>query len=232
MINNQKFSANSRVLIIGASGGIGSALAKALSSTYKINDIVTFSRSTDNLDITNENSIRSMASTLHGEFDLIFIATGALEIDGVGPEKTILSMTPEALKAQFETNTLGPALLIKHLHTLLPRSRPSVLAVLTARVGSISDNDLGGWISYRTAKAALHQIIRTSALEIANKRKQSICVALHPGTVQTELTKKYVGTHPSVSPDEAAQNLLNVVNSLSYEDNGQFFDWSGKQVKW
>ena len=232
MINNQKFSANSRVLIIGASGGIGSALAKALSSTYKINDIVTFSRSTDNLDITNENSIRSMTSTLHGEFDLIFIATGALEIDGVGPEKTILSMTPEALKAQFETNTLGPALLIKHLHTLLPRSRPSVLAVLTARVGSISDNNLGGWISYRTAKAALHQIIRTSALEIANKRKQSICVALHPGTVQTELTKKYVGTHPSVSPDEAAQNLLNVVNSLSYEDNGQFFDWSGKQVKW
>ena len=78
----------------------------------------------------------------------------------------------------------------------------------------------------------MHQIIRTSALEIANKRKQSICVALHPGTVQTELTKKYVGTHPSVSPDEAAQNLLNVVNSLSYEDNGQFFDWSGKQVKW
>ena len=232
MINNQKFSANSRVLIIGASGGIGSALAKALSSTYKINDIVTFSRSTDNLDITNENSIRSMTSTLHGEFDLIFIATGALEIDGVGPEKTILSMTPEALKAQFETNTLGPALLIKHLHTLLPRSRPSVLAVLTARVGSISDNNLGGWISYRTSKAALHQIIRTSALEIANKRKQSICVALHPGTVQTELTKKYVGTHPSVSPDEAAQNLLNVVNSLSYEDNGQFFDWSGKQVKW
>ena len=232
MINNQKFSANSRVLIIGASGGIGSALAKALSSTYKINDIVTFSRSTDNLDITNENSIRSMASTLHGEFDLIFIATGALEIDGVGPEKTILSMTPEALKAQFETNTLGPALLIKHLHTFLPRSRPSVLAVLTARVGSISDNNLGGWISYRTSKAALHQIIRTSALEIANKRKQSICVALHPGTVQTELTKKYVGTHPSVSPDEAAQNLLNVVNSLSYEDNGQFFDWSGKQVKW
>ena len=232
MINNQKFSANSRVLIIGASGGIGSALAKALSSTYKINDIVTFSRSTDNLDITNENSIRSMTSTLHGEFDLIFIATGALEIDGVGPEKTILSMTPEALKAQFETNTLGPALLIKHLHTLLPRSRPSVLAVLTARVGSISDNNLGGWISYRTAKAALHQIIRTSALEIANKRKQSICVALHPGTVQTELTKKYVGTHPSVSPDEAAQNLLNVVNSLSFEDNGQFFDWSGKQVKW
>ena len=232
MINNQKFSANSRVLIIGASGGIGSALAKALSSTYKINDIVTFSRSTDNLDITNENSIRSMTSTLHGEFDLIFIATGALEIDGVGPEKTILSMTPEALKAQFETNTLGPALLIKHLHTFLPRSRPSVLAVLTARVGSISDNNLGGWISYRTAKAALHQIIRTSALEIANKRKQSICVALHPGTVQTELTKKYVGTHPSVSPDEAAQNLLNVVNSLSFEDNGQFFDWSGKQVKW
>lgn len=87
IINNQRFNAKSRVLIIGASGGIGSALATALSTTYKINDIVTFSRSTDNLDITNENSIRSMTSTLHGEFDLIFIATGALEIDGVGPEK-------------------------------------------------------------------------------------------------------------------------------------------------
>ena len=141
-------------------------------------------------------------------------------------------MTPEALKAQFETNTLGPALLIKHLHKLLPKERRSILVILTARVGSIGDNNLGGWISYRTSKAAVHQIIRTSALEIKNKFKESICIALHPGTVKTNLTQKYVGNHPSVSPDQAAKNILNVINSLSQEDTGNFFDWAGKKVEW
>ncbi len=104
--------------------------------------------------------------------------------------------------------------------------------MLTARVGSIGDNNLGGWISYRTSKAAVHQIIRTSALEIKNKYKESICIALHPGTVKTSLTQKYVGKHPSVSPDQSAKNILNVINSLSQEDTGNFFDWAGNKVEW
>ena len=223
---------NSRVLIIGASGGIGSALTMALGNICGMQNVVTRSRSWDGLDITDEDSILNMVSTLDGPFDLILIATGALELNGIGPEKTILAMTPNSLRTQFEVNTLGPALLIKHLHAFLPRDKRGVLAVLTARVGSISDNKLGGWISYRTAKAAVHQIIRTSALEIVRKRDQSICVALHPGTVQTDLTQKYTANHPTVSPQAAAQNILGVIDELMPENTGQFFDWKGDKVDW
>ena len=223
---------NSRVLIIGASGGIGSALTMALGNICGMQNVVTRSRSGDGLDITDEDSILNMVSTLDGSFDLILIATGALELNGIGPEKTILTMTPNALRMQFEVNALGPALLIKHLHAFLPRDKRGVLAVLTARVGSISDNKLGGWISYRTAKAAVHQIIRTSALEIARKRDQSICVALHPGTVQTDLTQKYTANHPTVLPQDAAQNILGVIDELMPENTGQFFDWRGYKVDW
>lgn len=232
MTKNSDFGPNSRALIVGASGGIGSAMTMALGNICGMGNVITRSRSADDLDITDEGSIRAMIATLDGEFDLIFIATGALELDGMGPEKTILAMTPESLRAQFETNALGPALLIKHLHAFLPKNRRSVLAVLTARVGSIGDNNLGGWISYRTAKAAAHQIIRTSALEIARKRDQAICIALHPGTVQTELTQKYTNNHPSVPATQAAQNLLSVINNLTPEQTGQFFDWAGKPVEW
>jgi len=179
-----------------------------------------------------KDSIKNIFKNLDGEFELIFVTTGALEINGVGPEKTILQMTPENLRAHFEINTLGPALLIKHLHKLLPKNRRGILIVLTARVGSIGDNNLGGWISYRTSKAAVHQIIRTSALEIKNKYKESICIALHPGTVKTSLTQKYVGKHPSVSPNQSAKNILNVINSLSQKDTGNFFDWAGNKVEW
>jgi len=226
------FKADSRALVIGASGGIGSAMTMALGNVFGMQNVVTRSRWADGLDITDEGSVRTMVAGLEGPFDLIFIATGALELDGVGPEKTILAMTPETLRAQFEVNALGPALLIKHLHAFLPKDKRGILAVLTARVGSIGDNGLGGWISYRTAKAAAHQIIKTSALEIARKRDQSICVALHPGTVQTDLTQKYANGHPTVSPAQAAQNLLSVIDGLEPSDTGQFFDWAGKPVQW
>ncbi len=141
-------------------------------------------------------------------------------------------MTPDALRAQFETNALGPAMLIKHLHQLLPTDRRGVIAALSARVGSIGDNRLGGWISYRTAKAALNQIVHTSAIEIARKRPESICVALHPGTVRTALTQKYVGNHPAVDPQQAARNILSVIDGLIAEDTGGFFDWKGARVAW
>lgn len=221
-----------RALIIGATGGIGFAVAQALREQCGHQNVVTRSRGTDGLDITSEDSIQNMVATLDGEFDMIFIATGALELDGQGPEKTIQKMTGKSLRAHFDVNAVGPALLIKHLHGFLPRDRRGVLAVLTARVGSIGDNNLGGWISYRTAKAAVHQIIRTSALEIARKRDQSICVALHPGTVDTDLTQKYSANHPTVTPDVAAQNLLTVIDDLAPPDTGQFFDWSRKSVVW
>jgi NAD(P)-dependent dehydrogenase (short-subunit alcohol dehydrogenase family) len=107
-----------------------------------------------------------------------------------------------------------------------------VFAVLSARVGSIGDNRIGGWISYRSAKAAVNQIVHTAAIELARSHRHSICVALHPGTVKTGFTSKYLARHPAVEPSEAARNLLGVVDSLTPKDTGQFFDWAGKPVPW
>lgn len=133
---------------------------------------------------------------------------------------------------QFALNAVGPALVLSRAHQLLPRQRRSVFVVLSARVGSIGDNRMGGWISYRAAKAAVNQIVHTSAIELARTHKQAICVALHPGTVKTEFTRKYLGRHPAVEPGEAARNLLSVIGGLLPADTGGFFDWAGKPVPW
>jgi len=133
---------------------------------------------------------------------------------------------------QFALNAVGPALVLRHAPDLLPRDKPCVFAVLSARVGSIGDNKIGGWISYRSAKAAVNQIVHTAAIELARSHKHSICVALHPGTVKTPFTEKYLARHPAVEPSEAAQNLLSVIDGLTAEDTGNFFDWAGKPVAW
>ena len=160
------------------------------------------------------------------------MATGALEINGAEPEKTIKAISAQAMMDQFALNTIGPALVLSHAHQLLPRDERSVFAVLSARVGSIGDNNMGGWISYRSAKAAVNQVVRTAAIELARSHKQAACVALHPGTVETAFTRKYLGRHPSVPAAEAAQNLLGVIDGLSAENTGKFYDWAGKEVAW
>jgi NAD(P)-dependent dehydrogenase (short-subunit alcohol dehydrogenase family) len=136
------------------------------------------------------------------------------------------------MAAQFALNTIGPALVLKHALRLLPKDEPAVIAALSARVGSIGDNRTGGWHSYRAAKAALNQIIRGASIELARSHKQAACVALHPGTVQTKFTEKYLGRHPALPPAEAAANLLRVIDSLTPAQTGQFFDWSGAEVAW
>ena len=127
---------------------------------------------------------------------------------------------------------LAPHLALRHAADLLPRDRTSTFAVLSARVGSIGDNRIGGWVSYRSAKAAVNQIVHTAAIELARSHKQAICVALHPGTVATAFTEKYLGRHPAVSPSEAAENLLSVIDGLTPGDSGGFRDWAGKEVPW
>ncbi len=216
--------------MIGATGGIGAAIFRALEATGA--DVTPLSRSGDGLDLTDEATIARAAETLDGPFDLIFDATGALVIDGAAPEKTIAAIDPAAMAAQFALNAIGPALLLKHLHPLLARDRRAVFVTLSARVGSIGDNSLGGWISYRASKAALNQIVRTAAIEIARKRPEAVVAALHPGTVRTDLTAKYAGNHPTVSPDEAAANLLAVIDGLTPADTGGFFAWDGKPIPW
>ena len=216
-----------RHLIIGASGGIGSAIAQVLHG-----ETVTLSRTKDGLDITDEASIAKAFATLDGQFDTIFVATGALVINGHEPEKTIKSLTPEALANQFLTNAIGPALIFKHALPYLPKDRRAVFAALSARVGSIGDNQIGGWHSYRAAKAALNQLIHGAAIELKRTHKQAICVALHPGTVETPFTAKYAGHHKTVPATQAAQNLITVMNGLTTAQTGGFFDYAGAEIPW
>jgi NAD(P)-dependent dehydrogenase (short-subunit alcohol dehydrogenase family) len=217
-------------LIIGSSGGIGSALTDTL--TTRGVAVTGLSRSRDGLDVTDEASVEQALGALEGPFDLIFVATGALEIDGAEPEKSLRHITAEAMIDQFKLNTVGPSLVLKHAMRLLPRKGRSVFAALSARVGSIGDNNLGGWYSYRTSKAALNQMLHGAAIELGRTHKDLICVALHPGTVETSFTEKYVANHPTVPAPEAAQNLLCVLDGLTPEQTGKFFDWQGKEVPW
>lgn len=217
-------------LIIGSSGGIGQALVTILQARGVA--VTGLSRSGDGLDVTDESSVKDILGALDGPFDLIFVATGALELDGMGPEKALKQLTPEAMVAQFTLNCMGPSLVLKHAMRLLPRDRECRFAALSARVGSIGDNGMGGWYSYRAAKAALNQMIHGGAIELARTHRQSICVALHPGTVETPLTKKYAEGHPTVTPEQAAQNLLGVLDGLTPDETGLFFDWQGERVAW
>ncbi|WP_435257857.1 SDR family NAD(P)-dependent oxidoreductase [Thioclava sp. FR2] len=219
-----------RALVIGASGGIGAALAVALSSQRY--DVTSLSRSVDGFDLTDEASIAHHLGALRGGFDRVFIATGALELNGAAPEKSLRQLDPATLAAQFALNATGPALVLKHLLPLIPRETPAKIAVLSARVGSIGDNGLGGWYAYRAAKAALNQLVHTAAIELARSHKQAVLACLHPGTVATPLTAKYAGNHPTVPPAEAAENLMTVLDSLTPAQTGGFFDWQGKVVPW
>jgi NAD(P)-dependent dehydrogenase (short-subunit alcohol dehydrogenase family) len=218
-----------RALVIGASGGIGGALTAALSGR---GEVVALSRQRDGLDVTDEAAIAEVLGRLSGSFDLIFVATGALELGGIGPEKSLRALDARTLAAQYQLNAIGPALVLKHALRLMPKDRPARFAALSARVGSIGDNALGGWYSYRAAKAALNQLIHTAAIEVARSHPLAVLALLHPGTVATGLTAAYAGGHAVVSPAVAAENLLGVLDRLGPADSGGFFDWQGERVLW
>ena len=219
-----------RALVIGATGGIGAALADALRARGE--EVVGLSRSADGFDLMDEGAVESGLAALDGPFERILVATGALEIGGAQPEKTIRAIDRQAMMDQFALNAVGPALVLSHVQDLLPDNGRAVVAVLSARVGSIGDNRIGGWIGYRSAKAAVNQVVHTAAIELARTHPDAICVALHPGTVATPFTKKYLGRHPSVPPDEAAGNLIGVMDGLTVQNTGGFFDYAAKEVPW
>lgn len=219
-----------RALVIGASGGIGAALVAGL--TRQGAEVLGLSRSIDGLDITDEASIATHLDQLSGPFDTVIVATGALALGDRAPEKSLRSLTGAALLGQFAVNAMGPALVLKHAARLLPRDRPARFAALSARVGSIGDNALGGWYSYRAAKAALNQLIHTGAIELSRSHPQAVVVSLHPGHVSTGLSAAFGGTLPSVSPDEAANHILGVLDQLTPAETGGFFDWAGKPIVW
>jgi NAD(P)-dependent dehydrogenase (short-subunit alcohol dehydrogenase family) len=219
-----------KALVIGASGGIGQALTDALRA--RGDEVTGLSRSADGLDVTDEASISAALAPLTAPFQTVIVATGALDIGGAAPEKSLRGVEAPALAAQFALNSMGPVLVLKHALRLLPRDAPACFAVLSARVGSIGDNRLGGWYSYRAAKAALNQLVHTAAIEIARTHPQAVVACLHPGTVATAFTARYLGTHPAVPPQDAAQNLLAVLESLTPAQSGSFFDAQGKVVPW
>ena len=178
-----------RALVIGSSGAIGSAIVNNLAKKIPSTNVVTICRKEDGLDFMNSDTIALEAEKQVGSFRLIVDATGALEIDGVGPEKSFTHLSEDKMLNQFKVNTIGPALIIKNFMKLLSRSGKVVFVTLSARVGSISDNRLGGWISYRASKTALNQIVKTASIEAFRKNPDSVFMSVHPGTVKVSLPK-------------------------------------------
>jgi NAD(P)-dependent dehydrogenase (short-subunit alcohol dehydrogenase family) len=223
-------------VVIGASGGIGAALCEALEDEGIYDVVHALSRSGENpIDIEDEASIAAAAARIAAGPPpaLVVVATGLLHDGGNGPEKTYRDLDAAWLAKTLAVNAIGPALLAKHLLPLMPKQGRTVFAVLSARVGSISDNGLGGWYGYRMAKAALNQLVRTLSIEEKRRNDRSIVVGLHPGTVDTGLSKPFQGNvRPGTlfTPDRAASQLLDVIDGLTVTSSGRLFDFEGKEV--
>ena len=223
-------------VVFGAGGGIGGALVDAIKAEEKFEHVVSFSRSTSPaIDLLDEGSLARAAAFAadRGELRLVIDTTGFLHDQRQGPEKSWRQLDAANLARAFALNAIGPALIMKHVLPRLPRSGKAVFATLSARVGSIDDNRLGGWYSYRASKAALNQLVRTAAVELIRRSPDAICIAVHPGTVATALSAPFSAAGLEVhSPAAAARNLLTVVDKLTADANGRFFDWRGQPVPW
>ena len=219
-----------RALVFGASGGIGQAFSRFLENKLGSENVVKISRSFDGFEISDEEKIFKLSESIEGSFNLIINATGVLQTTEEGPEKTINVVKQKSMIDMMTINAIGPALLLKNFSKKLDKTKFSVFVNLSARVGSITDNRLGGWISYRSSKAALNQIIKTSSIEINRRNKNAICVGLHPGTVKTRFTEKFQNTTETISPEESVEMMMKVVENLSVDDNGYCFAYDGKVI--
>lgn len=234
-----------RAIIVGASGGIGGAFVRHLADDPRCGEVIALSRSGNapqgpkitpgTIDLEDPATIEpAMAAAFEaGPVHLVIVASGMLHGDGISPEKTWRHMDASAFARIFAVNTTGPALVAKAALDRLPREGKSVIAALSARVGSISDNRLGGWHAYRASKAALNQVIRTCSVELARKRPQGLIVGLHPGTVETALSEPFQGNVPDgklFTPDYSAARLLEVIDTLTPEQSGHCFDFAGEEV--
>lgn len=237
-------SPSTSAVVIGASGGIGRALVSGLAAGAAYAPIFALSRSqpsfphgvrTHAIDLSDEASIAAAAARVaeDGPVGLVIVATGLLHQDGVSPEKSLKALDPAAMAAVFSTNTIGPALVAKHFVPLLARKGRCVFAALSARVGSIDDNRLGGWYAYRASKAALNQILRTLSIEVARSRPDAVVVGLHPGTVASDLSRPFrpdARAEGVLQPEESAAHLLRVLGNLDAKDTGGVFAWDGTRV--
>lgn len=232
-----------RALVAGATGGIGAALCEVLAADPRCSSLSAASRTGRpvvganalTLDLTDEDSVAAAveAACADGPLHLVIAATGLLHDEIQSPEKSWRQLDAAALMRAWQINAVGPALLAKHALPALARGDKSVFAALSARVGSISDNRLGGWHAYRASKAGLNQIVKTLSVELARKSDRAIIVALHPGTVDTGLSAPFQANVPEgrlFSPARAASSLLRVVDDLTPSQSGRIFDWAGKEI--
>lgn len=244
-------------LVVGATGGIGLALCQALASNAQVARLFMAARNASadgrltalvaeyphrlvlhDCDIGDEHSMAGLAATILSQVPALHLtinASGLLHGSGFQPEKALAQVTLESLQANFAINTFAPVLLAKALMPLLRGPQPTVFASLSARVGSIGDNRLGGWYSYRAAKAAQNQLLKTLAIELTRVNAQSIVLALHPGTTDTALSKPFQSNVPPsklFTPAFAAKALLKVIGARRPEESGGFYAWDGSTIDW
>ena len=244
-------------LVAGASRGIGLAFVRQLLASGSVRRIWAGCRSPESspelaqlaqgsdvirllrLDLTDESSLAAAARAVMAEaapLELVINCAGLLhQEDGLQPERRLAEVRADWLMQAFAVNAAGPLLLAKHLERLLPRRERAVFASLSARVGSIGDNRLGGWYAYRGSKAAQNMFIKTLSIELARRARGAICIALHPGTTETELSRPFRGgvpAHKLFSPDFAVERMLGVIGTLRREDTGRFFAWNGDEIPW
>lgn len=231
-----------RAVVFGAGGGIGGAIVAALLARGCATVHAGYRRlptGTDPrihpfaFDLRDEASIATAAASIDGAPDLVFVATGILHGADWGPEKSARALDAARMAEVFAINSIGPALIAKHLLPLMPRKQRSVFAALSARVGSISDNRLGGWHSYRASKAALNMLVRTLAIETAQRAPEAVLATLHPGTVDSRLSAPFqrgVAPDKLFTPERSAAHLLDVLDGLTPADSGGLFAWDGQRI--
>jgi NAD(P)-dependent dehydrogenase (short-subunit alcohol dehydrogenase family) len=237
MIDLSSFTSPFNVAIIGASGGIGKAFLEELEGHEQVGQIYSFSRNapdTITLDLCDENSIKAAAAIVDKPLHLIILATGLLHDGDLMPEKSLRDVSLDKMSRVMAVNVIGPALVAKHFLPHLPREGKSIFAALSARVGSISDNSIGGWHSYRASKAALNMVLKNVAIETARKYKSAAVIGLHPGTVDTGLSAPFqsnVKDGKLFTSQQSAQYLLSVLNNANAESTGKIFAWDGQEIQ-
>jgi NAD(P)-dependent dehydrogenase (short-subunit alcohol dehydrogenase family) len=236
-----------RIAIIGSSGALGSEFTKQIANNSNVKSVFAFSRSeiqfsskkitSHPINIEDEDSIKNAAyiASKDDKLDMVIVATGTLHSQDIMPEKSLKDISAAKMHKIFSINTVGPAIISKHFLPQLNKSNKSIFAAISARVGSISDNKLGGWYSYRASKAALNMVLKNASIEIGRSNKNAIIVGLHPGTVASKLSEPFqssVKEGKLFTPQYSVQKLLEVIENIDAKDSGNIFDFNGIKIDW